>query len=104
MALSFCEAAARSSTAAINDCHWSYVGKRGAAFRRSCVRSRRLCGAHNSAVAGGHENAVDSATATVGEPVVGCPSNGAASDVDLARFDFRIIRAMQSSGRPRQDR
>ena len=30
-------------------------------------------------------------------------SNSAASDVDLAWFDVRIIRAMQSSGRPRQD-
>ena len=30
-------------------------------------------------------------------------SNSAASDVDLARFDVRIIRAMQSSGRPRHD-
>ena len=30
-------------------------------------------------------------------------SNSAASDVDLARFDLRIIRAMQSSGRPRHD-
>ena len=28
-------------------------------------------------------------------------SSSAASDVDLARFDLRIIRAMQSSGRPR---
>ena len=31
-------------------------------------------------------------------------SNSAASDVDLARFDSRIIWAMQSSGRPRRDR
>ena len=30
-------------------------------------------------------------------------SNSAASDVDLALFDLRIIRAMQSSARPRQD-
>jgi hypothetical protein len=30
-------------------------------------------------------------------------SNTAASDVDLLRFDLRIIRAMQSSGRPRHD-
>ena len=30
-------------------------------------------------------------------------SNSAASDVDLARFDLRIIRAMQSSGHPRPD-
>ena len=30
-------------------------------------------------------------------------SNSAASDGDLARFDLRIIRAMQSSARPRQD-
>jgi hypothetical protein len=30
-------------------------------------------------------------------------SNGAASDVDLTRFDARIIRATQSSGRPRHD-
>jgi hypothetical protein len=30
-------------------------------------------------------------------------SNGAPSDVDLAGFDWRIIRVMQSSGRPRQD-
>jgi hypothetical protein len=29
--------------------------------------------------------------------------NSAASDVDLARFDLRIIRAMQSSVRPRHD-
>jgi len=29
--------------------------------------------------------------------------DSAASDVDLARFDLRIIRAMQSSGRPRHD-
>jgi hypothetical protein len=30
-------------------------------------------------------------------------SNSAASDVDLARFDLRIIRAMQSSASPRHD-
>ena len=30
-------------------------------------------------------------------------SNSAASDGDLAWFDLRIIRAMQSSARPRQD-
>jgi hypothetical protein len=30
-------------------------------------------------------------------------SNSAASDVDLARLDLRIIRAMQSSARPRPD-
>jgi len=30
-------------------------------------------------------------------------SNRAASDVDLARFDLRLIRAMQSSGHPRHD-
>jgi hypothetical protein len=30
-------------------------------------------------------------------------SNRAASDVDLAPLDLRIIRAMQSSGRRRQD-
>ena len=30
-------------------------------------------------------------------------SNSGASEVDLARFDLRIIRAMQSSGRPRHD-
>jgi hypothetical protein len=29
--------------------------------------------------------------------------NSAASDVDLARFDLRIIRAMQSSARSRHD-
>ena len=31
-------------------------------------------------------------------------SNSAASDVDRARFDLRIIRAMQSSARARRDR
>jgi hypothetical protein len=30
-------------------------------------------------------------------------SSSAAPDVDLARFDLRIIRAMRSSSRPRQD-
>jgi hypothetical protein len=30
-------------------------------------------------------------------------SNSAASDVDLARFDLRIIRAMQSSAPSRQN-
>ena len=30
-------------------------------------------------------------------------SNSAASDVDLARFDLRIIRAMRSSGHPQPD-
>jgi hypothetical protein len=30
-------------------------------------------------------------------------SNSAASEVDLARFGLRIIRAMQSSGRRRHD-
>jgi hypothetical protein len=30
-------------------------------------------------------------------------SNIAASNLDLARFDLRIIRATQSSGRPRAD-
>ena len=30
-------------------------------------------------------------------------SNSAASDVDLAQFDLRIIRAMQSSALPRRD-
>jgi hypothetical protein len=30
-------------------------------------------------------------------------SSSAASDVDLTRFDLRIIPAMQSSGRPRHD-
>jgi hypothetical protein len=30
-------------------------------------------------------------------------SNRAASDVDVARFGWRIIRAMQSSARPRHD-
>jgi hypothetical protein len=30
-------------------------------------------------------------------------SNGVASEVGLARFDLRIIRAMQSSARPRHD-
>ena len=40
-----------------------------------------------------------------GAPVVRWPteSDSAASDVDPARFDLRIIRAMQSSGRPRHD-
>jgi hypothetical protein len=30
-------------------------------------------------------------------------SNSAASDVDFARFDLRIVGAMQSSARPRPD-
>jgi hypothetical protein len=30
-------------------------------------------------------------------------SNSAPSDVELARFDLRFIRAMQSSGRLRRD-
>jgi hypothetical protein len=30
-------------------------------------------------------------------------SNSAASDVDLARFDLRVVPAIQSSGRPRPD-
>jgi len=30
-------------------------------------------------------------------------SNSAASDLDLARFDLRTIRAMQSSARPQHD-
>jgi hypothetical protein len=30
-------------------------------------------------------------------------SNSAAIDVDLARIDLRIVRAIQSSGRPRSD-
>jgi hypothetical protein len=30
-------------------------------------------------------------------------SNSAVPDVDLARFDLRIIRAMQLSGHPRHD-
>ena len=30
-------------------------------------------------------------------------SNRAASDIDLARFDLRIVRTMQSSGRPGHD-
>jgi len=30
-------------------------------------------------------------------------SNSAVSDVDLAQFDLHIIRAMQSSTRPRHD-
>jgi hypothetical protein len=30
-------------------------------------------------------------------------SNGAASDVDLARFELRIVRAMQSSACTRHD-
>jgi hypothetical protein len=30
-------------------------------------------------------------------------SNSAASELSLARFDLRIIRAMQSSARPRHD-
>jgi hypothetical protein len=41
------------------------LGKRGAASRRSCVSSRRLCRAHNSAIVGGHGQAVDAATANV---------------------------------------
>jgi hypothetical protein len=41
-----------------------------------------------------------------GEPVSQKPykSNSTASDGDLTWFDLRIIRAMQSSGRPRRDR
>jgi hypothetical protein len=43
------------------------LGKRGAANRRSAGSSRRLCGAHNSAIRHGHRHAVDAATATVGK-------------------------------------
>jgi hypothetical protein len=35
--------------------------------------------------------------------VAACESNSAASDVDLARFDLRIIPAMQSPVRPWAD-
>jgi hypothetical protein len=47
----------------------------------------------------------DVTTAFVGRTSSQMPyrSNRAASDVDLARFDLRIIRAMQSSGHPRHD-
>jgi hypothetical protein len=41
------------------------LGMRGTANRRSCVSSRRLCGPHNSAIAGDHDQARDAATATV---------------------------------------
>jgi hypothetical protein len=40
-------------------------GKGGAARRQPFVSSRRLFGAHNSAIAGGHHHAVDAATTTV---------------------------------------
>jgi hypothetical protein len=41
------------------------LGKPAAASRRLCISSRRLGGARNSAIAGGHDHSVDAATATV---------------------------------------
>jgi hypothetical protein len=41
------------------------LGTRGAASRRSCVSSRRGCGAHSSAIASGHDQSVDASTTTV---------------------------------------
>ena len=41
------------------------LGQRGAAGGWSRVSSRRLCGAHSSAIASGHDHSVDASTATV---------------------------------------
>ena len=46
-------------------------GMRHAASPRSSVSSRRLYGAHNSGIAGGHGHAVGATIATVGRAVVG---------------------------------
>ena len=57
-----CSAPSRSASPVLRD---RALGKRGAASRRSAVSSRPLCGAHNSAIRGGHGHAVDAASATV---------------------------------------
>ena len=43
----------------------STVGKRGASSRESFVSGRRLCGAHNPGITGGHRRAVGATIATV---------------------------------------
>jgi hypothetical protein len=58
----------------------SSPGKRGAATRRSCISSRRLCIGHNSAIVGDHYHARDAATATVD---VLCQPPSALADVGL---------------------
>jgi hypothetical protein len=72
---------------------------------RSSAAGRRLCRAHNSWITGRPRPHGRRGFCNRGEPVVRCPteSNSAASNIALARFDFRIIRAMPSSGRPCQD-
>jgi hypothetical protein len=62
---SWIAASMRQSDAEIDTIAARPLGKRGAASWRSSVSSRRLCGAHNSAIAGGQDRSVDAATATV---------------------------------------
>jgi hypothetical protein len=52
---SWIAASMRQSDAEIDMIAARPLGKRGAASRRSSVSSRRLCGAHNSAIAGGQD-------------------------------------------------
>jgi hypothetical protein len=65
----------RREAAVSRRCSSRPMGKRGPAGQRSCVRSRRLCGKHNSAIAGSPCHPVDTATATVG----GCRTNHSGS-------------------------
>jgi hypothetical protein len=92
---SWIAASMRQSDAEIDMIAARPLGKRGAASRRSSVSSRRLCGAHNSAIAGGQDHSVNAPTATVANQqpdALRKQQRGV-----LAPFGLRIIRAMQPS-------
>ena len=92
---SWIAASMRQSDAEIDTIAARPLGKRGAASRRSSVSSRRLCGAHNSAIAGGQDRSVDAATATVANQQPDALRKQQRGG--LAPFGLRIIRAMQPS-------
>jgi len=72
---------------------------------RSCIDDRRSRGSHNRLAQSRHDHAVDAAAATLAnqQPDALQKSNSAASELSLARFGLRIIRAMQPSHRARRD-
>jgi hypothetical protein len=80
------------------------LGDSGTASRRSWVSSRRLCGAHNSAVAGDHDHQVDTAAAAVAnQESQAQESSSSPAAVRVARLRLRISRAMQPSRRTRRE-
>ena len=85
---SWIAASMRQSDAEIDTIAARPSGKRGAASRRSSVSSRRLCGAHIFAIAGGQDRSVDAATATVAKRPSGvAPAERSYVAIGLVRSD-----------------